>query len=268
MDGSACRRNESLGGKKIDSMRVFTDGACSANGRPGAKAGFAVWFPEHPTLSMSDRVPATDAQTNQRGELAAIHRATLILEENGFHDEDIVVYTDSDYSINCLTKWISGWVARGWKTAAGGDVLHRDLIEDTSKRLAKFKSYRFVHVRSHTGKEDDLSKNNDIVDRMARKTIDDTVQIQLTPAEDVIFEGCPLQLLGPPVSQSSILTWMRSNLASLDKDVIDKHLLKALVELCKTREVTLTKQTIQKTPMLRAERTNLQVNRVTIDKVE
>jgi hypothetical protein len=62
------------------------------------------------------------------------------------------------------------------------------------------------------------------------------------------------------------LTWMRGNLDKLDKDVVDKHLFKAMTEICKTRDVTLTKQTIQRTPMIRAERTNLQINRVTIEK--
>lgn len=246
-------------------MRVFTDGACSSNGRPDAKAGYAVWFPEHKSMSMSARVPDNQPQTNQRAELSGIHRASLLLEENGFHDEDIVIYTDSDYSINCLTKWITGWVSRGWKTSAGGDVLHRDLIEDTSKRLAKFKSYRFVHVRSHTGGEDDLSKNNDIVDRMARGTIDHSVQVVTTSVEDEIFEGCPLRLMGAPVSQSTLVTWVRENLNKLDKDIVDKHLFKIVTEICKTRDVTLTKQTIQRTPMIRAERTNLQINRVTVE---
>ena len=192
-------------------MRIFTDGACSLNGRPGAKAGYAVWFPDHLRFSMSERLPANEPQTNQRAEMAAIHKAAMILEENGFHDENIVIYTDSEYSINCLTKWITGWVSRGWKTSAGGDVLHRDLIEDTAKRLAKFKSYRFVHVRAHTGGEDDLSKQNDAVDRMARATIDESVREAPPPAEDVLFEGCPLQLMGPPVSQTALIQWMRAN---------------------------------------------------------
>lgn len=249
-------------------MRVFTDGACSANGRPGAKAGYAVWFPEHQNLSLSEKLPDTQPQTNQRAELSAIHRAVIVLEHNGFLDEDVVIYTDSDYSINCLTKWITGWVSRGWKTSVGGDVLHRDLIEDTSKRLARFKSHRFVHVRSHTGGEDDLSKNNDIVDRMARATIDDTVRPVQAPAEDVLFEGCPLQLMGAPVSHASLMSWMRTNLNTLDKDVVDKYLFKAFTEICKTRDVTLTKQIIQRTPMIRAERTNLQINHVQINKIE
>lgn len=87
-------------------MRVFTDGACSHNGKPGAKAGYAVWFPDHSDWSISKRVPSDQSQTNQRGELSAIHEAVKILTERGYLDEDIVIYTDSDYSINCLTKWL------------------------------------------------------------------------------------------------------------------------------------------------------------------
>jgi ribonuclease HI len=249
-------------------MRIFTDGACSNNGRPGAKAGYACWFPDHRELSASFRVPANQSQTNQRAELSAIHHSILILDEGGYHDEDIIIYTDSEYSMNCLTKWITGWVSRGWKTAAGGDVLHRDLIEDASKRLAKFKSHRFVHVRSHTGAEDDLSRNNDVVDRMARGTIEVLREDIPVPAADVLFEGCPLQLMGSPIAQPVLVTWMRANLGTLDKAVIDKHLFKAFTELCKDREVNLTKQTIQKTPMIRAERTSLQISHVQVEKTE
>lgn len=251
-------------------MRVFTDGACSHNGRPGAKAGYAVWFPDAKTLSESARVPDSEAQTNQRAELSAIHRAVVILDANGYHDEDIKIYTDSEYSMNCLTKWISGWVSRGWKTAAGGDVLHKDLIQATSALLTKFKSHRFVHVRAHTGNEDDLSKNNDIVDKMARSTIDETVKV-IEPSgvpEDALFEGCPLRLLGPPVSHSSLVTWIRENLDVLPGDVVNKHLYKMFAEICKDKSVTLTKQTIQKTHMIRAERTNLQISHVTVEKIE
>lgn len=248
-------------------MRVFTDGACSNNGRPGAKAGYAIWFPDARELSESARVPEGQAQTNQRAELSAIHRAVVILDEKGYHDSDVVIYTDSEYSMNCLTKWLAGWVGRNWKTSVGGDVLHKDLIQDTTSRLAKFRSHRFVHVRAHTGNEDDLSKNNDIVDRMARSTIEEVKAI-VPPAEDILFEGCPLRLMGAPIPQTQILTWMRSNLASLPTEVINKHLYKAFTELCKEKEVTLTKQTIQRTPMVRAERSSLQISHVTVEKIE
>jgi len=249
-------------------MRVFTDGACSGNGRPGAKAGYAVWFPENKELSCSAKIPTGEPQTNQRAELTAIWKATKVLDEAGFHDNDIVVYTDSDYSINCLTKWIPGWASRGWKTTEGKPVLHQDVIKDVSERLSKFKSYRFVHVKAHTGGVDDLSKNNDIVDRMARATIDESVSVAEPPATDGLFDGCPLRLLGSPVRQSDLVTWIRANLSSLDQETIDKHLLKAFTEICKTRDVSLTKQVISKTPMLRAERVHLQIDRIVVTKLE
>ena len=249
-------------------MRVFTDGACSNNGRPGSKAGFAAWFPENKDISSSQRMPENQPQTNQRAELSAIQLAVTTLESAGYIDEDVVIYTDSDYSINCLTKWLPGWVSRNWKTSDGKDVLHQDLIKDISAKLAKFKSHRFVHVRAHTGLEDDLSRNNDVVDRMARSTIDSSVRIVESTVTDELFPGCPLRLLGHPVPQPDILRWMRANLSTLDKDIVDKHLVKAFAELCKIRDVNLTKQTIQRTPMLRAERGHLQIEHVVIEKAE
>ena len=248
-------------------MRIFTDGACSKNGRPDAKAGYAAWFPEKRDLSCSRRVPDNEPQTNQRAELSAIHAAVDVLEKTGHLDEDIVIYTDSDYSINCLTKWLPGWTSRNWKTSEGKDVLHQDLIKDISSKLVKFKSHRFVHVRAHTGGEDDLSKNNDIVDRMARGTIDESVKVVEPPVVDDIFSGCPLRLLGPPTSQANILTWMRANLSTLDKDTIDKHLMKAFIEICKARDINLTKQTVQKNTVYRAERGHLQIEHVVVEKV-
>lgn len=248
-------------------MRVFTDGACSNNGRKNAKAGYAVWFPDHAEFSTSGRVPVEQSQTNQRAEMMGIHKAVDVLETRGYYDEDIVVYTDSDYCINCLTKWIPGWISRGWKTAEGKDVLHRDLIESISSRLSKFKSYRFHHVRAHTGGQDDMSVNNDIVDRMARGTIED-IKVVPPPASDEMFPGCPLRLMGSPIQQTDVVTWVRSNLGTLDKDIVDKHLFKAFAELCKIRDVNLTKQTIQKRTMIRAEVGHLQINNVQVEKIE
>jgi ribonuclease HI len=250
-------------------MRVFTDGSCIGNGKSGAKAGYAVWFPENPSWSTSARIPNEQSQTNQRAELYAILAAANVLIEHGCTTEDIVIYTDSDYSINCLTKWITKWVARNWKTIDGKDVLHQDLIKDISNKLSKFKSHRFHHVRAHTGGEDDLSKNNDVVDRMARESVEDTPKpIALPSATDVLFPGCPLSLFGSSVQQSIIVSWIRNNMSVLDADVIDKHLFKAFTEICKARDVNLVKQVVQKKNVIRAEVAHLQITHPNTDNTE
>jgi ribonuclease HI len=244
-------------------MRVFTDGSCTSNGKKNSKAGYAAWFPDHPEWSSSHRVPENEEQTNNRAELYGINLAVKTLEDKGEVDCDLVIYSDSDYSINCLSTWLPGWMNRGWKTAAGTDVQHQDLIKDTTSRLSKFKSHRFVHVKAHTGGADELSKNNAIVDKMAREGVDGP---KATVVADELFAGCPLQIMGGPVQQKAILTWMREHIDELDRDLVDKHLFKAFTELCKARDVNLVKQVIAKTPMIRAERGHLQIE--TVDKVE
>lgn len=243
-------------------MRVFTDGSCPGNGKATARAGFAAWFPEHPEWSASHRVPDSEDQTNNRAELSAIRLAFIILEERGCLDEDVVVYSDSDYSIKCVSVWITGWIGRGWKTSDGKNVLHRDLIEDIVKRASKFKSHRFVHVRAHTGGSDDLSIQNDRVDRMAQEAVEGKKEIVLPPPTAEIVAGCPLAILGPPVAQGVLLHWMREHLDAFDRDLIDKHLYKAFQEMCKTRSITLTKNVSQRTTMLRAELTTVSIEKV------
>lgn len=249
-------------------MRIYTDGACSHNGKPGAKAGYAVWFPDHKQLSMSERLPETEPQTNNRAELMSILKAVCIAEDAGYMDENLIIYSDSHYAIDCLTKYLPSWVANGWKTKDGNAVKNQDIIKDISHRLSRFRSHRFVHVRAHTGNQDELSVNNDIVDRMAQKTIDDTVRIVETPVTDELFPGCPLQLLGPPVAQDQLMKWMKEHIGTFNQSIIDKHLFKALTEMCKERKVTLTKQTIAKTPMIRAEKEHLQIETLVIHKNE
>jgi ribonuclease HI len=248
-------------------MRVFTDGSCTSNGRKGAKAGFAAWFPDNPSWSSAFRVPDDEDQTNNRAELSAIQLAVKTLEDRGEIDSDLVIYSDSEYSINCLTSWLPGWMSRGWKTAAGKDVLHQDLIKDITSRLSKFKSHRFVHVKAHTGGLDDLSKQNAVVDKMAQDVVNGVVPTPEVPVVvDELFPGCPLRIMGGPIQQKDIVAWVRSSLDTLDKDLIDKHLYKAFIEMCKARDVQLTRQIIAKTPVIRAERGHLQIE--SVDKVE
>ena len=248
-------------------MRVFTDGSCTSNGKKDSKAGYAAWFPDHPTWSSAQKTPEDQPQTNQRAELAAINLAVKILDDKGEIDCDLVIYSDSDYSINCLSTWLAGWMNRGWKTAAGKDVLHQDLIKDTTARLSKFKSHRFVHVKAHTGGLDELSRQNAVVDKMATDVVNGIAATPEIPVVvDELFDGCPLRIMGGPTQQKDIVAWMRSSLDTLDKELIDKHLFKAFAEMCKARDVNLTKQVISKTPMIRAERGHLQID--TVDKVE
>jgi ribonuclease HI len=159
-------------------------------------------------------------------------------------DIDIHIFTDSEYAKNCLTKWLPGWIAKGWKTSTGQPVMNRDLIEDISNHLLQFKSHLFTHVRAHTGGDDEYSKNNDIVDKMVGKVI--RPHTESTPVPSVNVKG-PLQLMGPPVSESQIYTWCMANLHELDSDALRVSIMAAYAKTMRKNGYEVKKHSLHRT---------------------
>lgn len=250
-------------------VRVFTDGACSNNGKVGARASYACWFPEHKEFSKSGRVPEDQPQTNQRGELMGITEAIRIVEEKFSCDEvEVTIYTDSMYSKNCLTQWVIGWQANNWKTGAGEPVKHRDLIEDAVNRLPRFKSYCITYVPAHTGKDDDLSKQNEMVDRMAVSVLNPEVAdvkiIHVNTHKPI--EGLPIDLMGPPVAGRILTNWCRNNLDKLDSDDLDTALISVLTKTLKKNGFLLEKQRLHRTQVYRLTASHLIAENTAINK--
>jgi ribonuclease HI len=72
-------------------------------------------------------------QTNQRAELTAVARAL----DHVPIDRDVLIFTDSYYSIRCLTEWSPKWMRNQWKNSAGKDVENRDLVEPIVSRICE-----------------------------------------------------------------------------------------------------------------------------------
>jgi ribonuclease HI len=240
-------------------LRVFTDGACSKNGQAGASAAWACWFPENTLLSKSDHVPSDQLQTNQRAELLAISKAVQIVE-NEFDPVEIElqIYTDSVYCKNCLTAWLPGWIQKNWKNSQGAPVAHRDLIEDTSNRLSRFKSYIITYVPAHTGKDDDFSRNNDIVDKMAVKVLQPDLNDKevITSNKATVMADFPLQLMGPPVSEKEITEWCMKNIHKLDDSALKSALISALCKTAKKKGFEVVKQRLHRSTLYRLKTDN------------
>ena len=91
-------------------MNVFTDGACINNGKPNAIAGIGVFIADNDPRNVSRRVEGK--QTNNVAELTAIKRAIDILIEKNLIYYSIKIYTDSQYSIDCVEKWYDMWIEK------------------------------------------------------------------------------------------------------------------------------------------------------------
>jgi ribonuclease HI len=232
-------------------VEIYTDGACSKNGKQDAQAAWAFYLPEHTSLSNSGRVPQEQPQTNQRAELMAISEAVKATEiAFPLIETDLKIYTDSSYSKSCLTTWITAWVRNDWRTSQGGDVMHRDLIEDTSNRLSKFKSFNITYVKAHTGGIDEQSKNNHIVDRMAVEVLNPREEKIIEPSKDV-FEGCPLKLMGPPIDEVQLINWCFENMEKLDTIELRKALISVLSKTLKKKGYEVEKQRLHRSNLYR-----------------
>ncbi len=107
--------------------------------------------------------------TNQRTELYAILIAIkYIKQELGLRNYHVTIKTDSKYSIDCVTRWVYGWIQNGWMTKNETPVANKEFIEDIHKYYEKY-DITLEHVEAHTGAEDEDSKSNAIADRLAVK---------------------------------------------------------------------------------------------------
>jgi ribonuclease HI len=140
-----------------DPIIVFCDGAAKGNPGPGGWGAIVV-TPDQRVTELSGGEAHT---TNNRMELSG---AIGSLQHVADHGGPVVIYTDSTYVIQGITRWVWGWRKRGWKTAEGGDVLNRDLWE----RLAGLVGARargsvdWRWVRGHVG-----TPGNERVDEIA-----------------------------------------------------------------------------------------------------
>ena len=134
-------------------FHIFADGACSDNGKRNAKAGYGVHVYKDPQYDRSVRLLPTEPQTNNRAELHAIQAALdLIDQHDGKWSKDHTgykIWSDSEYSIHCLTKWASGWRRNNWKKSDGGLIQNIDLIKPIYERLARMPRVTLQHVRAH-----------------------------------------------------------------------------------------------------------------------
>lgn len=123
---------------------VYTDGACTGNPGPGGW-GVVVYFNDGSIHEMGDAAART---TNNKMEMQAAIAALKFFHASG-QTESITLHTDSEYLINCVTKWVKGWKRKGWKKADGNPVQNQDLLEILDELNTR--QVNWQHVRGHSG---------------------------------------------------------------------------------------------------------------------
>lgn len=102
----------------MNPIEIYTDGACKGNPGPG---GWGVLLKSGGTEK--ELFGGELQTTNNRMELLAVIEALSALKRPC----QVTLYLDSEYVRKGITEWISGWKARGWRTAAKQPVKNVDL---------------------------------------------------------------------------------------------------------------------------------------------
>lgn len=154
-------------------MRIYTDGGCRGNGRPGAiGAAAAVFMRKYRGYKAWTRsLPSYPPPTNQRAEITAIivalQQALKRSHELNTNPRLYVrIYSDSRYAINCMTEWIYKWLDNGWINCSGSEVVNRDLLEEASDlddRLREKGKVKYIWIPR---------EKNDIADRLCNEDMD------------------------------------------------------------------------------------------------
>ena len=132
--------------------KVYTDGACSGN--PGSGGWGAIVITDS-IIKFSGNEEKT---TNNRMELKA---AIMGLSKSNINSK-VILYTDSKYVKDGITKWISNWKSNNWITSSKKPVKNQDLwkqLDDLNDRY----NVEWKWVKGHSG-----DYYNEEVDKLAR----------------------------------------------------------------------------------------------------
>ena len=136
---------------------IYADGACKGNPGPGG------WGAVLKSGAMEKEIFGGESlTTNNRMELTAVIEALASLKRRC----DVVIYTDSVYVKDGITKWIHGWKARGWMTADKKPVKNVELWQRLDTLNAAH-AVQWRWVKGHSGDE-----GNERADRLANKGVE------------------------------------------------------------------------------------------------
>jgi len=143
-------------------LSIYCDGACLNNpGKSGSGLSIYSNNNKQPILLYGDY---KELGTNNTAELNALYKALIIASES--EATNITIFSDSQYSIDCITKWAYGWKNKSW-TKKGGEIKNLEIIKISHELYDTIKNKITVkHVKGHSGIE-----GNELADRMAMMAI-------------------------------------------------------------------------------------------------
>jgi ribonuclease HI len=148
-------------------IHIYTDGGCRGNGRTTNKGAFAfAILNEDGNYILHSDAQVFENTTNNQMELGGVIAALRYCAGNGHVEDEIRVYTDSQYVYNGITDWIHTWMAKNWRTSTRKEVLNKELWQSLWE-LTESLNVNFIWVRGHNN-----DQYNEYVDALCNEAMD------------------------------------------------------------------------------------------------
>jgi len=135
-------------------IEIYCDGACLGN--PGPSGSGVVIYNGETKVYLAGGFNSNG--TNNTAELKALLKALQIAAEAG----NTIIHSDSQYSINSITKWAISWKNNNW-TKKSGEIQNLEIIREAHELYIGIKDkVEIKYVKGHSGVE-----GNEIADRLA-----------------------------------------------------------------------------------------------------
>ena len=122
-------------------IKIYTDGSCLNN--PGVGGWAAIININGEIKKISGSIKDT---TNNKMELMAPIKALQEIEGN----EQIEIYTDSQYVRLGITDWVHKWMKNNWQTSKKEPVKNKELWVQLYKLTNSYK-IKWIWVKAHAG---------------------------------------------------------------------------------------------------------------------
>ena len=135
-------------------IKIYTDGSCLSN--PGDGGWAAIINTNGDVKKISGSVKDT---TNNKMELTAPIKALQEVKGN----QQIEIYTDSQYVKLGITDWVHKWIKNNWQTSKKVPVKNKELWVQLHE-LNNLRDVKWIWVKAHAG-----NILNEEVDLLAKK---------------------------------------------------------------------------------------------------
>ena len=142
----------------MNSVEIFTDGACRGNPGPGGWGVLMRYAGKEKSLWGGE-----SDTTNNRMELNAVIEGRAALKRPC----QVTLTSDSTYVLKGIQEWMPNWKKRGWKTASKQPVKNVDLWQKLDAVIGEHK-IDWQWVKGHSG-----HRENEIADQLANRGIDE-----------------------------------------------------------------------------------------------